>query len=185
MKKRKPKTCRNCKVEFMPHTSLQVVCGIKCSIEYSNTKIKEKALKTARKEKKQGLENLMTHSQWKQKLQTYFNTFIRLRDIKKGCVSCGTSLENRKFDAGHYYPTTYEGLRFDERNVHGQCVTCNQHKHSNTHEYRKRIINRISPEDLKWLDENRNRKLDLITPEVKDLIEVYKQKIKNLKHESK
>lgn len=170
----------------MPHTSLQVVCGVKCSIEYSNAKIKEKALKTARKDKKEGLENLMNHSQWKQKLQTYFNTFIRLRDIKKGCVSCETNLENRiKFDAGHYYPTTYEGIRFDERNVHGQCVSCNRDKHSNTHEYRKRIINRISPEDLKWLDENRHRKLDLITPEIKDLIEIYKQKIKTLKHENK
>jgi hypothetical protein len=183
MKKLKPKKCRYCKLEFMPYKSTQVVCGIQCSIKYINAKTKEKALKDARKRKKEGLELLMTNSQWKQKFQVVFNKYIRIRDKYKGCVSCETSLINRKFDAGHYYPTTYEGIRFDERNVHGQCVPCNRDKHSNTHEYRKRITNRITPEDLKWLDENRHRKLKLSTPEIKELIEEYKKKIKH--HENK
>jgi len=170
----------------MPHTSLQVVCGIKCSIEYSNTKTKEKALKKARKEKKEGLENLMTNSQWKQKLQTYFNTFIRLRDLKKGCVSCETSLENRKFDAGHYYSCgSYPELRFNEDNVHGQCVTCNQHKHGNLIEYTKRLPLRIGEVKFHSLEVKAHIKQKYSIPELKDLIEHYKQKIKILKHENK
>jgi|TARA_R110000744_G_scaffold97622_2_gene188629 hypothetical protein len=157
------------------------VCGVKCSIEYSNTKKQEKAVKKARIEKKLGHEALMTHSDWKKKLQTIFNTFIRLRDINKGCVSCQTPLTNRKFDAGHYYPTTYEAIRFSELNVHGQCVTCNQYKHANLHEYKKNITNRISLEDLQWLEDNRHSKLKMTIPEIKDQISIYKDKVKEIK----
>ena len=179
--KRKKKKCKICKTEFYPHTSLQVVCSVKCSIEYTNTKIKQDAVKKARKRRKEGLEELMTKSDWKKKLQATFNTYIRLRDINKGCVSCETSLLNRKYDAGHFYPTTYEGLRFDERNVHGQCVPCNRNLHGNLHEYKKRITNRISKEDLKWLDNNRHKRLDMNITDIKEMLVFYKNKIKEIK----
>ena len=178
MKITKAKKCKQCNTYFYPRNKIQVVCAIKCSIEYSNTKIKKEALKKARIDKRELKESLMTKTNWKQKLQTVFNTFIRKRDFDMGCVSCETPLQNRKFDAGHYYPTTYDRLRFDERNVHGQCVPCNKNKHSNTHEYRKRILNRITKEDLDWLDDNRLNKLDLSIPELKELIKIYKQKVK-------
>lgn len=181
IKKLRPKKCRNCKEKFEPYTSLQVVCGVKCSIEYSKTQNEKKALKKARIEKKQGHEALMTHSNWKQKFQTIFNTFIRLRDINKGCVSCHTPLTNRKFDAGHYYPTTYEAIRFEETNVHGQCVPCNRNKHGNLHEYKKHITNRISVEQLQWLEDNRHSRLKMTIPEIKEKIKIYKEKIKQLK----
>ncbi len=88
-------------------------------------------------------------------------------------------LHNRKFDAGHFYPSTYEGLRFNELNVHGQCVPCNREKHGNLHEYRKRILMRISQEDLEWLDANRNLKLKLSKEELEDLFIHYTNKVKN------
>lgn len=181
IKKLRPKKCRNCKEKFEPYTSLQVVCGVKCSIEYSKTQNEKKALKQARIQKKKGHEALMTHSDWKQKLQKIFNTFIRMRDINKGCVSCHTPLANRKFDAGHFYPTTYEAIRFEETNVHGQCVPCNRNKHGNLHEYKKHITNRISVEQLQWLEDNRHNRLKLTIPEIKEMIITYKKKIKELK----
>lgn len=179
--KLKAKKCRHCKTMFTPYKSTQVVCSPKCAIEYTNAKIKKEAQKKHRADKKKFNEENTTLSQWKKKLQTVFNSYIRLRDIEKGCISCGTPLQNRKFDAGHFYPTTYEGLRFKETNVHGQCVPCNRNLHGNLHEYRKNITQRITDEELTWLDNNRYIKLKLTKYEIKDLITLYKGKIKNLR----
>ena len=65
---------------------------------------------------------------------------------------------------------------------HGQCVPCNRNKHGNLHEYRKGILNRITPDQLKWLDEHRHDKLRLTIPEIKKMIDEYKQKIKEHEH---
>lgn len=175
----KDKKCKCCKKTFTPHKSTQVVCSTKCAIEYANAKIKRNAKRESQKMKKEFIEANMTISDYKKKLQSVFNKYVRLRDLHRGCVSCDTPLHSRKFDAGHYYPTTYQGIRFDERNVHGQCVPCNRSMHGNLHEYRKRITNRISEDDLKWLDENRYKPLKWTKEEYKEKIEYYKQKIKD------
>tara|TARA_R100000951_G_scaffold116523_1_gene128775 strand:- start:3064 stop:3615 length:552 start_codon:yes stop_codon:yes gene_type:complete len=179
MKPIKKKKCKTCGVLFTPFKTTQKVCSTKCAILYSNEQMKKQAQKIARAERKEYYAKNMTLSDWKKKVQTVFNKYIRLRDVNKGCVSCGTPLQNRKFDAGHYYPTTYEGIRFHEDNVHGQCVPCNREKHGNIHEYRKRITNRISNEELQWLDDNRYIKLKLSKSELEELYNKYKQKVKD------
>lgn len=179
MKPIKQKKCKCCGVLFTPFKTTQKVCSTKCAIQYSNEQMRKQAKKVARAERKKYYEDNMTLSDWKKKVQTVFNKYIRLRDINKGCVSCGTPLQNRKFDAGHYYATTYEGIRFHEDNVHGQCVPCNRNKHGNIHEYRKRITNRISEEELKWLDDNRYKKLKLSKSELEELYKIYKKKVKD------
>ena len=179
MKPIKQKKCKCCNVFFTPYKTTQKVCSTKCAIEYANNKIKSEAKKRARAERKEYYENNMTLSDWKKKVQTVFNKFIRLRDMQKGCISCGTPLQLRKFDAGHYYPTTYQGIRFNENNVHGQCVRCNRNMHGNIHEYRKRITERISQEELDWLDENRYIELKLNKIELEELYNKYKKKIKD------
>jgi hypothetical protein len=180
--KQKVKQCAICGDKFHPYKSTQRVCSMQCAIQHANQKSKEDAIKQARKEKKQWHEDAMTPSEWKQKLQRTFNKFIRIRDLNKGCVSCERSLVGIKYDAGHFYASTYEGIRFNEWNVHGQCVHCNRHKGSNAHEYRHRITNRITPEQLQWLDDHRHDELKLTVPEIKQLIDTYKQKIKELKN---
>ena len=179
MKEIKKKNCSICGVNFTPYKTTQKVCGYKCAMEYSNNLIKAQAKKRARAERKKYNYESMTLSDWKRKVQTVFNTFIRLRDRGKGCASCGTPLQNRKFDAGHFYATTYEGLRFNESNVHGQCVPCNRNLHGNIHEYRKRIVERIGKEGLQWLDDNRLIKLKLSKQELEELFNKYKLKVKN------
>ncbi len=177
----KPKKCKNCGDKFTPHKTTQIVCSPKCAIEYSNARIKREAQKKARAEKKKGKEALLTLSDYKKKAQAMFNSYIRERDKNKGCISCGTPLNNRKFDAGHFYPTTYEGLRFNEQNVFGQCVPCNRSKSGNLHEYRKNITQRISEDDLDWLDNNRYIPLNMTKEELKDLYTEYRIKLKELK----
>jgi hypothetical protein len=66
-------------------------------------------------------------------------------------------------------------------NIWGQCVHCNQHLHGNLIEYRTNLLQRIGEDGLARLDSLKNEPLKLTVPEIKDLIEVYKKKIRELK----
>jgi len=172
------RTCKICHTKFEPtFNSVQSVCSIKCSYEYSKIQ-KEKAWK---KEKKQLKEKLKTKSDYLKELQTVFNTYIRLRDEAKGCISCGVDLRGRKFDAGHYRSVGGNPqLRFHEDNVHGQCVYCNRHQHGNIVEYRLRLIKRIGIDKVDYL-ETENEAKQYSIPELIEMKVIYKDKIKKLK----
>ena len=112
--------------------------------------------------------------------QIVFNKFIRIRDKDKPCISCGSKLEN-KFDAGHYFSSGgHKAVTFDEDNVHGQCVACNQWKHGNLIQYQIGIEQRIGGERLIALHEKAHQSVKYTRDELRDLITTYKQKIKAL-----
>lgn len=80
----------------------------------------------------------------------YCHKYIRERDQDKMCVSCG---EYRPLSAGHFYSAGhYPSLRFNDKNIHGQCSECNTHLHANLICYRRKITERISQDDLERLD---------------------------------
>ena len=134
--------------------------------------------KQASAEIKRLREKAKTLSDYRRELQQVFNKFIRERDKDKPCISCNRKL-GAKFDAGHYLSVgSYPNLRFDEDNVHGQCVECNQHKHGNLIEYGERLLDRIGEEAFDELYLRRHQPLRLSIDEMKDMIKVYKQKIK-------
>jgi len=170
------KKCKSCKEPFEPMRPLQMVCSPKCGYDYA----KMKKEKDWRKEKKKRKEKLMTRSDWMKLAQVTFNKYIRQRDINKGCISCGASLQGVKFDAGHFYSVgSYPRLRFDENNVHGQCVRCNQHLHGNISEYSHKLPLRIGKDNFDTLTLERNKEpLKLTTIEIKELINKYKNIIK-------
>ena len=172
------KKCRICKEWFKPrYSTLQPVCNNpKCILEFK----KQQDAKKRKAQTKQMREALYTYSTWLKKLQVVFNKYIRERDKAKGCISCGRSFSG-KYDAGHFYSVgSHPELRFDEDNVHGQCVYCNQHKHGSIAEYSEGLEARIGVDRLKALRGRRGQNLKLSIPEIKEEIERYKQKIKKL-----
>jgi len=180
MKARRRK-CKNCREWFKPkYSSVQMVCSTKCAYEYG----KEHRKKQMRKEQIQKKRELRTKRDWEKVLTSVFNKYVRYRDVKKGCISCGASLIGVKFDAGHCFPVGhYPNLRFDEDNVHGQCVKCNQHQHGNQAEYLLRLEGRIGKERYQALLERRrdgenNQKSRTTKEEIKSLIEHYKAKMR-------
>jgi len=153
MKEIKKKKCKICPAEFIAYKSTQVVCSPRCALEYSKKKAQDKILKDWNIEKQKRKQEMMTIPEMIAIAEREVNEYIRMRDVGKSCVSCETILSKSvKFDAGHFYSTHYSVLRFYYSNINGQCVHCNQHKHSNPHEYRRLILNRISPEELERLD---------------------------------
>lgn len=172
--KPKSKKCKQCDKIFIPYQPLQVVCCMGCALEFNSKKQVTKRVKEMKKA-------LVTHQSSINLLQTLFNTWVRLRDAGKPCISCGSKL-GEKYDAGHYFSCgAYPNLRFNPDNVHAQCVHCNQHKHGNIAEYAKGLTLRIGQERFDALYEQRKLSTKLSIPEIAELIMAYKQKISGYK----
>ena len=83
----------------------------------------------------------------KSELQILFNSFIRKRDEGLPCISCGKYKSD--IQAGHFYAVKgYDGLRYFEDNVHGECSGCNCFDESHLIGYGENIIERIGEERL-------------------------------------
>ena len=82
----------------------------------------------------------------------HFNKFIRNRDKDKPCISCGkyTTLQ-----AGHFYSAgKHSSVRFNEDNVHGQCLSCNYFKSGDLLNYRTNLIQKIGVDRFEKLTLN-------------------------------
>ena len=83
--------------------------------------------------------------------QKHFNAYIRKRDERLPCISCGSGQPEQ---AGHFYSAGhYTALRFNEDNTHGQCVRCNYFLSGNLNNYRIRLEKKIGIDRLIQLDE--------------------------------
>lgn len=175
--------CKNCKESFKVKHFNQKFCllkdeCIKAFAYYVKEQRQKQQAKQWSKEKKVIKEKLMTKSDKLNLAQKVFNTFIRLRDNGKPCISCDKPLIG-KFDAGHFFSVgAYPNLRFNEKNVFGQCVHCNRDKHGNIKEYDLRLQNILSEQEYNQLLEDRNKPLKLSFNEVDELIKKYRLKIK-------
>lgn len=173
MKSSQLKRCKQCKAYFSPVNSLQQVCSYKCALKFNSKKEVNKRVKILKKK-------IQTKSDYLNALQKIFNTYIRLRDKGKTCISCNSKL-TEKYDAGHFYSIkNYSFLRFHEDNVHGQCVHCNQHLHGNLIEYLTGLKSRVGDKRFIELEENRHKELLLSVEEIQILIAKYKSEIKKL-----
>ena len=119
----------------------------------------------------------------KAKCQLVFNEYIRLRDKDKVCISCGQPKPYKQ--AGHFYPVKqYDGLRFNEDNCHGECPYCNGFDDMHLLTYQKNLKMRIGLTryiELKLeAEEYKRNGYKWSRSEILDLIEYYKQKIKDI-----
>ena len=175
----KPKKCKICREVFTPFRPLHICCSLGCAIEYAqkNRQAKE------RKELRDAKEKAKTRAQWMKEAQAVFNSYIRKRDEGLPCISCG-SVNRSAWDAGHFRTTAAAPeLRFNEKNVHRQCVQCNQHQHGNLLEYRIGLVKRIGSESVEWLEGTHDPKKYTID-DLKSIKATYKAKLKELENGS-
>lgn len=169
--------CKNCKQKFEPVRFNQKFCLEPECVKAWVVEAKDKDWKKTKKKMQADIE---TTQELMKAAQIVFNKFIRIRDKDKPCISCGSKLEN-KFDAGHYFSSGgHKAVTFDEDNVHGQCVACNQWKHGNLIQYQIGIEQRIGGDRLIQLHEKAHKAAKYTREELRELIATYKQKIKNL-----
>lgn len=110
-------------------------------------------------------------------LEKVFNGFIRKRDSFEGrfiCISCDQNLSTKLMQAGHFYPKTYSSLRFNEDNVHGECVTCNCMDVNHLIKYEINLCNKIGLKRFELLNLIKNTEVSWDREELKQLIKKYK-----------
>jgi len=73
----------------------------------------------------------------------WFSRYIRLRDSNEDgiakCCTCGKPGFWQNFDCGHHVQRQF-ALRFNEKNNHAQCYTCNHPLEGNHVKYKEFII---------------------------------------------
>ena len=138
-----------------------------CAASYAMVKsIKQKQKKAkARMNKMRAEVKGLGH--WKHQTQKVINGYVRARDKGKSCISCDKlegdlstdALHGSVWDAGHYRSVGSEpSLRFDLRNINGQCRNCNGYRGGRKLDQQPHIIERYGHSRLDWLDGNHEAK---------------------------
>lgn len=142
------KKCSYCRNEFVPERMGQRVCCISCAVSIAKSK-REKVEKANDRQKR---DSLKSRAQWARETQSAANAYVRLRDDKDPCISCGRHHQGQ-WHAGHYLSRgAHPELALDERNIHKQCQPCNVHLSGNQIEYRKGLIARYGVDYVEWLE---------------------------------
>ena len=181
-------TCKQCKDKFIPKYFLQKHCMkndvcVRAELDMKYAQKQKQEKKALKEDTAERAKKLMRYGDYIQLLQVQFNAYIRARDKDLDCISCGKSRYDKKivFAAGHFYPTTYQYLRFNEDNVHKQCNKyCNMMKRGNLLEYRPNLIKKIGMERFLALENSRHLTLQLSIPEIQEKITHYKTLTKKL-----
>lgn len=126
-----------------------------------------------------------TLAQLKRKLQPIFNAYIRKRDEGLPCISCNKKLPGTTMQAGHFFSVrTYDGLRFDEDNVHGECFYDNMFNDSHLIYYRENLLEKIGQVRFRALykraEDYKRNGYKWSRSELEDMIIEYRQKLKEL-----
>lgn len=126
---------------------------------------------SARSGKKPKLPKRKSINELKKELWTCFSRWVRLRDGLR-CYTCGKQIQSlAAAHAGHYVPQSRgSALRYDGRNVHCQCMTCNTFRRGNLYNYALRLeaeygpgilqeFEVISRQTKKWTHEELERRI--------------------------
>jgi hypothetical protein len=168
--------CKNCKNQFEPVKFLQKYC---LKDECIKVWVKAENDKQWTKKKSQMKADLTTLSDYLKLTQQVFNKFIRMRDEGLNCISC--DLPPKKKNCGHYFSQGgHSSVRFDEDNCHLQCEHCNTFLSGNLLNYQIGIEKRIGGERLMKLQAKAHDVKKWTKEELKEIIEIYKKKIKNI-----
>lgn len=173
--------CKNCKDKFEPIRFNHKYCLKDECIKAFVAEVKEKTWKETKTRMKT---ELKTTQDWLKEAQSIFNKYIRLRDEGLNCISCGKPIRKGNVDAGHMWSAGgHSNLRFNELNVNAQCSRpCNKDKSGDVNNYRLGFVKRYGADKLAELDLIANLERRFTKDELKELIEVYKAKCKELSH---
>ena len=170
--------CKICKDVFTPRFFLQKACfNPACLAEWSK-KDRESKADVKHKEAKRSLKDNDKKLREKTAQQS-FNKYIRVRDDKLPCISCGRH-HTGQYHAGHYRSRgAHPELRFEELNCHKQCAPCNNHLSGNISNYRPALITKIGQDKVDWI-EGPHKPKKYTCAELKKIELKYKAKLKGL-----
>jgi hypothetical protein len=117
------------------------------------------------------------------KLDVAFSRFIRARDTKAGygvCCSCSQYKEYSQLDAGHFINRKWRATRWDEKNVHAQCIACNRFGEGDAAGYAIFMLDKYGRDTVDYLRAMSRETAKFSDSEGELLIKEYKRKLKEL-----
>jgi hypothetical protein len=207
-KEREP-TCRQCKTKrpksemFSPPAITGWICkpdiSPKCVVSLADEKKSKKAQQEHKAWKAETRRRRLEHETLASacaKAQGDCNWYIRERDWFKPCLTCGKPIEKigTNYHAGHVFAIGSKNqcnrFRFDERNIHGQCLSCNSFKGGRKYEALLALAVRYGPEYVQELEEA-NRRAEhgenepLTKDEVRAMAKEWRRKARELQRRRK
>lgn len=154
----KQKTCKSCRQKFTPTRPMQSACSTACAIAIAARKREKQAQQEEarkRRETRQRLDAAKSRADWLREAQTAVNRYVRLRDRDKGCVSCDRPATwDGQWHASHFRSVgAASAVRFNLWNIHKACSVCNHHLSGNVAGYMPRLIEKVGPEKVEWLQQ--------------------------------
>lgn len=120
-------------------------------------------------------------------LDRIFGEWIRRKDADSNgivrCVTCGIVRhykETTQINAGHFWKRQHQATRFDPRNVHVQCVRCNNFRGGAEAEHAAYIIREYGLEVFEELERRHTQIKKWTRDEIESMLEDYKQKLAEL-----
>jgi hypothetical protein len=168
--------CKHCKQKFEPIKFLQKYCLNDECVRVWVESEKAKQWKVKKQKMKNDLE---TVQELIKATQIIFNKYIRLRDKGQVCISC--QKKPLKENCGHFFnANNHWNVRFSELNCHLQCEHCNTYLSGNLIEYQRNLIHKIGIENYNELEAEARKTRKFTKDELKEIINIYKLKIKQL-----
>lgn len=121
------------------------------------------------------------------KLDKIFSEYIRLNYSDDWgfctCVNCGKRRFWRDIDAGHFYSRRNKSVRWDEMNVHPECMYCNRFSSEPKIGYMNYMLETYGSEKIVGLTDRKNITKKWSRAELQELIDIYTERVKQLKRE--
>jgi len=122
----------------------------------------------------------LSRSKLVKKLDTVFSKYIRISSADKNgyctCVTCGVVKHWKEIQAGHFMSRKHYSTRWDENNVHPQCVACNVYRAGEQYKYSV-FLGQYQAEEL-YLKSQELVKYTNV--ELEEMIEDYTERLKEI-----
>lgn len=107
---------------------------------------------------------------------------VRMRNADSAgmvrCVTCRAIKHYKEMNGGHFIPGRRNGVCFDERNVHPQCVQCNRFYSGRPAEYRFFMVQRYGQAVIDELEQLDRLTVNMTRDDYADLCMKYRERIK-------
>lgn len=121
------------------------------------------------------------------KLWKVFSQFIRLRDADENgycrCFTCGKVVHWKECHAGHGIPRQFKAVKYNEMNVHAQCVSCNTFQQGRQKRFGDKLNYLYGEETWNRLEIASRQQLKLSQFEIDEMEKYYKKEVKKLMKE--